>query len=127
VPRLPAALGAGVAALVADLTAMDPAARPASARRVADRAGELLAVPMRASEGNGPASVLLDPEVHGSGPLPDRPGRPAPSTRDTCQPPSSARSRTAAAVIAVSLPNALSRGRYFMPQSGASTIRDAGT
>jgi eukaryotic-like serine/threonine-protein kinase len=74
VPRLPAAVGAGVAALVADLTAKDPAARPVSARRVADTAGELLAVPMRAGEGNGPASVLLDPEDHGSGPLPDRPG-----------------------------------------------------
>jgi hypothetical protein len=74
VPRLPATVGAEVAALVADLTAMDPAARPASAGRVADRAGELLAVPMRAGEGNGPASVLLDPEDHGSGPLPDRPG-----------------------------------------------------
>jgi eukaryotic-like serine/threonine-protein kinase len=74
VPRLPAALGADVAALVADLTATDPAARPASAGRVAERAGELLAVPMRASEGNSPASALLDPEDHGSGPLPDRPG-----------------------------------------------------
>jgi hypothetical protein len=29
---------------------------------------------MRVGEGNGPASVLLDPEDHGSGPLPDRPG-----------------------------------------------------
>ena len=74
VPRLPATIDAGVAALVADLTAMDPAARPASARRVADTAGELLAVPMRTSEGDGPASVLLDPEGHGSGPKPDRPG-----------------------------------------------------
>jgi serine/threonine-protein kinase len=74
VPRLPATVGADVAALVADLTAMDPAARPASAGRVAERAGELLAVPMRVGEGNGPASVLLDPEDHGSGPLPDRPG-----------------------------------------------------
>jgi serine/threonine-protein kinase len=74
VPRLPAAVGADVAALVAGLTAMDPAARPASAGRVADRAGELMAAPMRASEGNGPASVLLDLEGHGGGPLPDRPG-----------------------------------------------------
>jgi len=74
VPRLPATIDAGVAALVADLAALDPAARPASARRVADTAGELLAVPMRASEGDGPASVLLDPEGHGSGPKPDRPG-----------------------------------------------------
>jgi eukaryotic-like serine/threonine-protein kinase len=74
VPRLPAAVGAGVAALVADLTAGDPAARPASAGQAAGRAGELLAAPMRASEGNGPVDALLDPEGHGSGPLPDRPG-----------------------------------------------------
>ena len=73
-PRLPAPVGAGVSALVADLTAIDPAARPGSAARVAERAGELLAVPMRASEGNGPAGRLLDPESHGSGSLPDRPG-----------------------------------------------------
>src|SRR5215469_15617465 len=73
-PRLPAAVGAGVAALVADLTAMDPAGRPASAGRVADRAAELLAAPMRASEGNGPVGALLEPESHGSGPLPDRTG-----------------------------------------------------
>jgi eukaryotic-like serine/threonine-protein kinase len=81
VPRLPAAVGAGVAALVADLTAMDPAARPASARRAADRAGELLAVPMRASDGNGPAGVLLDPAGHESGPPPDRPGARADADR----------------------------------------------
>jgi serine/threonine protein kinase len=74
VPRLPAPLGAGVAALIADLTAMDPAARPASAGRAAERADELLAVPMRASEGDGPAGVLVDPDGHGSGSLPDRPG-----------------------------------------------------
>jgi serine/threonine-protein kinase len=74
VPRLPAPVGAGVAALVADLTAMDPAARPASAARVAERAGELLAVPMRATEGNGPVGVLVDPDGHGSGSLADRPG-----------------------------------------------------
>src|SRR5262249_1873071 len=73
-PRLPAPVGSGVSALVADLTAIDPAARPGSAARVAERAGELLAVPMRASEGNGPAGRLLDPEGHGSGSLPDPPG-----------------------------------------------------
>ncbi len=48
-PRLPAIVGSGVAALVADLTAMDPADRPPSAAQVAARAGELLAVPLRAS------------------------------------------------------------------------------
>ena len=83
VPRLPAAVGADVAALVADLTAMDPMARPASAGRAADRAGELLAAPMRASEGNGPASVLLDPEGRGSGPLPDRLGARPSAQADT--------------------------------------------
>lgn len=72
IPKLPAAVGPGVAALVADLTAMDPAARPVSATQVADRASELLAVPMRASDGNGPAGVLLDSGGHGSGPLTDR-------------------------------------------------------
>ena len=48
-PGLPAVVGPGVAALVADLTAMDPADRPSSAAQVAARAGELLAVPLRAS------------------------------------------------------------------------------
>ena len=81
VPRLPAAVDAGVAALVADLTAVDPAARPASAGRVADRAGELLAAPMRASEGDGPVGALLDPKGHGSGSLPDRPGAEADAAR----------------------------------------------
>ncbi len=38
-----------------------------------------------------------------------------------------ARSRRAASVSADSLPKATSRGRYFMPQSGASTKRSAGT
>ena len=39
----------------------------------------------------------------------------------------SARSWAAARVIAHSFPNATSRGRYFMPQSGASTSRSART
>ncbi len=52
--------------------------------------------------------------------------RPRPRGRGG-QPPSSDRSRAAASAIAVSLPNATSRGRYFMPQSGASTTRSAGT
>jgi hypothetical protein len=78
---LPAAVGAGVVALVADLTAMDPAARATSAGRVADRAGELLAAPMRASEENGPVGALLDPEGHGSGSRPDRPAAEADAER----------------------------------------------
>jgi eukaryotic-like serine/threonine-protein kinase len=40
-PPLPAAVPAGVAGLIADLTAKDPAARPASAGDVARRAGQL--------------------------------------------------------------------------------------
>src|ERR1700722_2899013 len=40
---------------------------------------------------------------------------------------SSPRSVSAACAIALSFPNADSRGRYFMPQSGASTSRSAGT
>ena len=48
-PGLPAVVGSRVAALVADLTAMDPADRPPSAAQVAARAGELLAVPLGAS------------------------------------------------------------------------------
>ena len=42
-------------------------------------------------------------------------------------PPNSARNCFAACVIADSLPNATSRGRYFIPQSGASTRRSAAT
>ena len=81
VPRLPAAVGAGVAALVADLTARDPMARPASAGRAANRAGELLAAPMRASEGDGPVGALLDPDGHDGGSPPDRPGAEAAAER----------------------------------------------
>lgn len=55
VPRLPALVGADLAALVADLTAVDPAARPASATQVAERAAELLAVPMRSGDPLDPA------------------------------------------------------------------------
>jgi serine/threonine-protein kinase len=45
-PGLPAMVGPGVAALVADLTAIDPADRPASAARAADRASRLQALPL---------------------------------------------------------------------------------
>ena len=41
--------------------------------------------------------------------------------------PSSSRTNAAPATIALSLAKATSRGRYFMPQSGATTIRSAGT
>jgi eukaryotic-like serine/threonine-protein kinase len=69
-PGLPAVVGSGVAALVASLTAIDPADRPASAARVADRASGLRALPLRPAEAN--ASLL-------SGQLgPDRPAPRAP-------------------------------------------------
>jgi len=46
-PGLTATVDPGVATLVADLTALDPADRPASAAWVADRAGGLQALPLR--------------------------------------------------------------------------------
>lgn len=54
-PRLPDMVGPAAAALVADLTAFDPANRPASAGRAADRASELRALPLRSDA----ASVSL--------------------------------------------------------------------
>lgn len=56
-PGLPPVVGRGVAALVADLTATDPADRPASAAQAADRAGGLEALPLRPPE----ASIALTP------------------------------------------------------------------
>jgi eukaryotic-like serine/threonine-protein kinase len=47
IPPLPPSVPAGVAALVTDLTAKDPAARPPSAGDVCDRAKRLRAVPSR--------------------------------------------------------------------------------
>lgn len=49
-PELPAVVGLGVAALLADLTAADPANRPASALAAA-RASQLLALPLRSEIG----------------------------------------------------------------------------
>jgi eukaryotic-like serine/threonine-protein kinase len=69
-PPLPAGVPAEVAALVADLTAADPEARPASAAEVAARSTELLAVPMRAAEPRQSdcpgATLLLDPPTRRS-------------------------------------------------------------
>lgn len=69
-PPLPAGVPTEVAALVADLTATDPKARPASAAEVAARSAELLAIPMRAAEprhGDWPdATLLLDPPTRRS-------------------------------------------------------------
>lgn len=67
-PPLPAAIPADVSALLADLTAADPKARPASAAEVAARCEGLLAAPMRAAKPcqvNCPdATLLLDPSAH---------------------------------------------------------------
>ncbi|HEX9041535.1 MAG TPA: serine/threonine-protein kinase [Trebonia sp.] len=58
-PRLPAVVSSGVASLVADLTAVDPADRPASAAQVTERVGELLAVPLRSDEPRQADSPLV--------------------------------------------------------------------
>lgn len=64
-PPLPGTVPADVSALLADLTAADPKARPASAAEVAARSRELLAAPMRAGEScrisRPGATPLLDP------------------------------------------------------------------
>ena len=63
-PPLPAAVPAGVAALVMDLTAKDPAARPASASQVATRAARLrdaLRDSRAATLAAGPAPVAQSP------------------------------------------------------------------
>jgi serine/threonine protein kinase len=66
-PPLPATVPAGMAGLVADLTAADPAARPASAAEVVARCGDLLAAPMRIAGPRQPGdphwrgTLLLDP------------------------------------------------------------------
>lgn len=62
-PRPPAVVGPGVAALVADLTAPEPADRPASAARTAGRASELLALPLRPGSSPG---VLMPPGEPGT-------------------------------------------------------------
>ena len=64
---LPATVPAGIAGLAADLTAADPAARPASAAEVAARCRDLMAVPMRIAglrhPGGRHATLLLDPSA----------------------------------------------------------------
>jgi eukaryotic-like serine/threonine-protein kinase len=71
-PPLPATVPAGIAMLVADLTAADPATRPADAAEVVTRCRELMAVPLRVAESrkasSPDASLLLDPaDAAGSG------------------------------------------------------------
>jgi serine/threonine-protein kinase len=95
-PRLPAHVPAGVAALVADLTAKDPRARPASAAEVAARAERLLAALARTTAVQraphaAPAMTASDTDVMmATRPLPGwrgyadarqrrRPGRRAPA------------------------------------------------
>jgi eukaryotic-like serine/threonine-protein kinase len=69
-PPLPATVPAGIAGLAADLTAADPAARPASAAEVVTRCGELMAVPLRHAEprqaSSSDATLLLDPPAQRS-------------------------------------------------------------
>ncbi len=93
-PPLPAAVPAGVAGLIGELTAKDPAARPASAGEVAQRAGRLRdalggdATAVLASEPAGPPSggtqampaTLVGPPAPGGAPA--RPG----SQRDRRRP-----------------------------------------
>ena len=73
-PPLPAAVPAGVAALVMDLTAKDPAARPASASQVATRAARLrdaLRDSRAATLAAGPAPVAQSPVAQpAAGPVP---------------------------------------------------------
>ena len=64
-PPLPATVPAGIAGLAADLTADDPAMRPASAAEVVGRCLALMAAPMRMTEPRQPggrhATPLIDP------------------------------------------------------------------
>jgi serine/threonine-protein kinase len=64
-PPLAATVPASIAGLAADLTAADPAARPASAAEVVARCRDLMAAPMRIAEPRRPggrhATLLLDP------------------------------------------------------------------
>jgi hypothetical protein len=80
-PPLPASVPAEVAALISELTAKDPAARPASAGDLARRAADLRArlaagaVPLGGDSGDAAAHTIELPELPGE--LPERP-RPEP-------------------------------------------------
>ena len=69
-PPMPATVPAGIAGLVADLIATDPAARPASVAEVVTRCRDLMAVPMRVAEPRqancSPTRLLLDPPAQRS-------------------------------------------------------------
>jgi eukaryotic-like serine/threonine-protein kinase len=77
-PPLPPSVPAAVAALVTELTAKDPAARPASAGDVCDRARRLQAVPSRppADAPGVPAPAAGAPAGHTGAPpkMPNEPG-----------------------------------------------------
>ena len=90
-PPLPPAVPAGVAELVLDLTARDPAARPASAGEVAVRAGRLRDALARRPDGGPPAgepggpppakAMGAEPVTLAGGPVP-LPGDPVPWAGD---------------------------------------------
>ncbi|HUY46761.1 MAG TPA: protein kinase [Streptosporangiaceae bacterium] len=80
-PPLPASVPSGVAALVAELTAKDPAARPASAGDVARRAGRLRDALTGASAGG----AMRNPAGGAAVPLAARPDS-LPLTRADAQP-----------------------------------------
>ena len=71
-PLMPATVPEGVAGLIADLTAADPALRPAGAPEVVTRCRELIAAPLRAAQprqaSSPDASLLLDPPAPRAGP-----------------------------------------------------------
>jgi serine/threonine-protein kinase len=86
-PPLPPAVPAGVAELILDLTARDPAGRPASAGEVAMRAGRLRdglagrpAAPPAGKPGGPPPAIAMgaEPVTLAGGPVP-LPGDPVPS------------------------------------------------
>jgi serine/threonine-protein kinase len=86
-PPLPPAVPAGVAELILDLTARDPADRPASAGEVAMRAGRLRdglagrpAAPPAGKPGGPPPAIAMgaEPVTLAGGPVP-LPGDPVPS------------------------------------------------
>jgi serine/threonine-protein kinase len=107
-PLLPASVPAEVAALISELTAKDPAARPASAGDLARRAADLRdrlaagAVPLGGDSRYAPARTIELPELPGELAPPPRPGlEPAPRR------PLSARRPRRAAIAAVALVAAL--------------------
>jgi len=119
-PPLPAAVPAGVAGLIGELTAKDPAARPASAGEVARRAGRLRdalagdATAVLASEPGGPPGstgvepmpvTLIGPPAPGGAPAPG-------SQRDRRRPRRGALLAVACAFLAAGLAGWLLTGAF---------------